>query len=463
MWISLHLCRDSTSFGCKKDGKEMTYPTDQRGDSLKKESILRVNENPHSPHSTHFLKFFIIFLLFSLSSFSLLSEVPELELRQYYQEGTQYVIVVKCVKTGTLEFFYKEQGQSQGAYQGIGTLSAPNFGDLYKIYWNVRDLNDGNYTIMIRSQTTSAILETNVIVNKAHWDISPVQLQYPGWITATYIGDIPGTIDTRPTGGNLIEYSQFILFTRQNGNEFRIEVQIIPDNILEIIYRQLYSNGHKQGTIYYQINDDILEVRVTFPGLVSYSPYSKPQNQTPSPSPNPTPIPTYPPQDSQQLSQILNELNNIKTQNSQISQETAEIKSQLEQKSIEIEDLKNRIGEEETKRKKQESNTLFYILIPAAVMGGIFILMKSKNKENSSTQIVQSEFPHGRPFKPRVDEKRKSIPVEVIDFAQTYNLAPLALFDKVERLQSENPLLSTTAALNRIYAELKEAQRHGET
>lgn len=402
------------------------------------------------------------FLVISTSFFSLASSVPELTLIQFTQEGNQYIIIVKSTKVAILEFFFKPQEAEQGAYQMIATLQYPNHGDLYKVYWNISNINDGNYTIMVRSNT-GAILETNVIVNKAHWEISPIFIQYPGWNTANYIGNIEGTVTTIPYGGTLENYKEYFLFTRQ-GNVFTITVQEIPSAVSDLIFKQLYSNGQKYGTLYYLINDDILEVRIIFPSLANYSPYSQPPPSSPDPVqfPQPTPQPTsLPSQNSQELQQILNELNAIKNQNAQISQETNQIKTEMEQKNIEIEDLKRRIDEEEQKREKEKNNFFFYIII---ILVGIVVIiygLKSRNTKNSFNKMNRSQdtnFIHGKPF--RIEEKGEKIPIEVIDKAREYDLDSIALWEAVKECRRKEPFLSVRSAINKVLnsGEEKECQ-----
>ena len=398
-------------------------------------------------------------ILTSLSFFEA-SASNYIEWRNFYQEGNMYVIEVFTPQITNLEFFWKPQEAQQGAYALIGTLSRPNEGDLYQIKWDISPLSDGNYTILVRS--TEDEIEQNVVVNRAHWELSPVILTYPGWTDAKYIGTIDGSVNSHPSGGTLSFYAQYFQFTKQSEGNFRVSIDYIPDDVLNLIFKELYSHGAKWGTLFYVINDDLLEVRVIFPSLANYRPGPAAPESDPT---EPTgPPETQPPQATQdlldRLAEISQKLDTTLSQNTSLTNEITNLRSQLEEKEEEIENLRYqlRLKDEETQKAQEETKSylIIYVLGAAAIGGGI-VYMAMKQKPQSSHVQRQRTFEHGRLFHQQPSEpQEETIPGIVFLTAQNQNLDPIGLNNLVKKVKQEKPHLSTERALNEVLNNLND-------
>jgi len=399
----------------------------------------------------------IITILLILTSFlfSFCEAGASIELREFYQDGSNYIITVYA-NHGPLEFFWKGQEANQGAYQQIGTLQSPNYGNLYQIKWDITSLADGNYTILIRSTETE--LEQNVSINKAHWEISPIQLQYLGSVTARYKGDIEGTVDVHPSGGTLAPYSQYFIFDKQDEQTFRITSLQIQESVLNSIFLELYSHGSKWGTLHYRINDDILEVRVIFPSFADYRPGGSQDTGTTEPESEPQ----QPSQDLlDKLSEISQKLDQVNTQNTNLTQEIANLRDDIAQKDGRIKELENQLQTKDREKEKIEEeaeNNLFLYVIAAGAGAGIVyvILSRTSNIPSASQRQPRKEFLGGRPYEERRTyrtEEGNKIPACVYMAAQEHNYNLLNLWQAVEDRKTQDPNLTTEQALNIILNE----------
>ncbi|MBU7045053.1 MAG: hypothetical protein HXS54_01340 [Theionarchaea archaeon] len=401
----------------------------------------------------------LIFILF-LSSFSFFeaSASTIVELREFYQEGNNYVITAYCSQSCTVEFYYKEQNAAQGAYQLIGSLPTPNHGNLFRIKWDITPLADGNYTILIKGCESQ--IEANVSINKAHWEISPVILRYPGSANARYVGDIKGTVDVHPSGGTLTPYSQYFIFTKESEGLFRITALEIPQDLLyDQIFFQLYSSGFKWGTLLYSINDDTLEVRVTFEAFSSYSPSSAEKEEEKEETEEPP---------NGLSNEILNELREIKNQNENLNQEVVNLHTKISEKDQAITDLQGKIQEmkieqeavkkeEEKKREEQNKQFLLYVVIISGVIAGAAAYAMSK-KQTQYRPPPRQDFMHGRPFNKSSSERKEvKIPALVILAAQNHNLDIEYLNKLVQQKKAEKPHLDTERALNEIINTMRDS------
>lgn len=408
----------------------------------------------------------ILLLMLISTSFIFLSEAgasSDLEWRQFYQDGNQYVIMIYSPQLASLEFFWKEQEANQGAYQLFSTISKPNSGNLYQALWNISSIGDGNYTILVRSNLGPE-LEQNVVVNKAHWEISPVILQYQGWIDCNYVGSIEGTVDTQPVGGSLSFYSQFFLYTKQSENMFRVDSLQIPDDTLKLIYKELYSRGAKWGTLHYVINDDKLEVRVIFPGYANYRPYpeqegGEEQQQEEQPQE----------QQSEEMQQILEELQKIQEKNDAITQQITNMTSSIAEKNETITNLQSDIDEvkrqsvekekEAEQQRQQESQKYLLYAAGIAVVGGAAAAYVFSKRQATPMQVQKPRnFVHGPPFRPSAspETSEDQIPALVLLVAQKQNLDPLELNRLMNEEKKQKPHLSTERVLNLVLNKLKE-------
>lgn len=412
------------------------------------------------------LKAILLCLLFVVSSFFCCEAgASSLEWRQYFQEGTQYVIVIYSSELAEIQFLWKPQEAQQGAYQLFSTLSAPNEGNLYKAYWNVSQLNDGNYSIMVK--TTTDQLEKNVIVNKGHWEVSPINLVYQfdeygaGWVDVKYIGTIEGTVVSIPVCiedlcGTLTFYAQYFKFTKQSPSTFRIEVLPIPDEVLKLIYKELYSNGAKFGTLFYRINDDVLEVRVIFPGFAAYRPGTTEPPSTETPSQEPEEQPTD--EKDEDMEEILKELRDIKEQSENTNTDISNLRTEIQQKDQEITNLRDEMEQHaieekrEWEREKRDLIIIFGGIIAAAIGGAVYYL---KNSQGQALVRQPGEYlvgrSHGRRSSPQVQED--TIPLRIVQAANELNLDPLQLYEAVQELIREHPDYSIDEALNVIVSD----------
>jgi len=412
-----------------------------------------------------------LFLALTLTSFLSLffcEAGASLELRNFEQDGNNYVITVFSSQVCALEFFWKEQEAQQGAYQLIGTLSTPNYGNLYQMKWDITQISDGNYTILIKS-SCSAELEQNVEVNKGHWEISPIRLQYPGTTTAKYLGDIKGTVDVTPTGGTLNPFSQYFIFVKE-GDLFRITCIEIPESILQQnIYLEMYSHGRHFGTLEYKINDDTLQVRVTFPGFENYTPGSENTGDASS-SPESTPEP----QNSQEFSQVLEKLNEIQNQYNSLDQKITDLDDKITQ---ETEDLNQRITNLDTQtiatlkdfqntQEEEKKDTFILIIVITVVISAVAAyIVVTKTNESKSEIARDSNFVQGQPLQPRTLTE-SSVPTNVVRAARELGIEIETLNQLFRREKAINPYLEDNVVLDLVVKELKEERekrKQGET
>ncbi|KYK38502.1 MAG: hypothetical protein AYK18_07080 [Theionarchaea archaeon DG-70] len=410
-------------------------------------------------------KAILLCVLFVVSSFFCCEAgASSLEWRQYYQEGTQYVIVIYSSELAEIQFLWKPQEAQQGAYQLFSTLSQPNEGNLYKAFWNVSAINDGNYSIMVKSSVGDQ-LEKNVIVNKSHWEVSPVNLVYQfdeygaGWVDVKYIGTIEGTVLSTPICiedlcGTLTFYAQYFKFTKQSPSTFRIEVLPIPDEVLKLIYKELYSNGAKFGTLFYQINDDVLEVRVIFPGFSSYRPGRDQPQSTETPSQEPVEEPVK--DEDEDMEEILKELRDIKEQSEETNTEISNLRTEIQQKDQEIMNLRDEIEQqaiEEKREWEEEKQNLIFILggIIVASIGSAVYILRKQNPPRSPQKYTQ--FLTGRPYESMTtpgDPRVATIPVPVAEMATRYNIDPERLNQAVNQRMEEDSSLTIQEALHEV-------------